>query len=63
MASVMRQEYRVLSDTEKNRIKFIKDTAQELYEYYDSLGDSREVSLARTKLEESVMWAIKHITR
>jgi len=25
-------------------------------------GPSRELSLAKTKIEEAVMWAVKHIT-
>ena len=28
-----------------------------------NIGDSRELSLAKTKIEEAVMWATKHITR
>lgn len=29
----------------------------------DSIGQSRELSLAKTKIEEAVMWAVKHVTR
>lgn len=28
----------------------------------EGLGNSRELSLAKTKIEEAVMWAVKHIT-
>ncbi len=27
-----------------------------------STVDSREISLAKTKVEEAVMWAVKHVT-
>ena len=26
-------------------------------------GTSRELSIAKTKAEEAVMWAVKHVTR
>lgn len=60
--NVMRHEYRVLSDVEKEQMKAIKNEGLELFEYIDSIGDSRELSLAKTKVEEAVMWAVKHIT-
>jgi hypothetical protein len=28
----------------------------------DSIGQSHELSIAKTKIEESVMWAVKSIT-
>jgi len=28
----------------------------------NQLGNNRELSLAKTKIEEAVMWAVKHIT-
>lgn len=66
--NVMRHEYRVLSDNEKIDMQVIKDKGLELYEaietvasHYES-GGSRELSLAKTKAEEAVMWAVKHIT-
>lgn len=60
--NVMRHEYRVLSDAEKQQMKQIKDDALDLHLFLDELGQSRELSLAKTKLEEAVMWAVKHIT-
>lgn len=61
--NVMRHEYRVLSDAEKRQMKEIKDQGLSLLTLIESLGASREVSLAKTKVEEAVMWAVKHITR
>lgn len=60
--NVMRHGYRVLDDDEKARMQAIKDKGLELWELIDSLGESRELSLAKTKSEESVMWAVKHVT-
>lgn len=61
--NVVRHEYKVLSDEEKQRMKNIKDLGLAMIELCDSIGQSRELSLAKTKLEEAVMWAVKHITK
>ena len=60
--NVMRHEYRLLSDAEKIRMKQIKDLGRQFAELLDELGDSRETALARTKIEEAVMWAVKRVT-
>jgi len=60
--NVMRHGYRVLSDEEKAAMQRCKDEGLALWELFDSLGQSRELSLAKTKIEEAVMWAVKHIT-
>jgi hypothetical protein len=60
--NVMRHEYRVLTDQEKNAMQMIKDQGLDLWTMFDDLGQSRELSLAKTKVEEAVMWAIKHLT-
>lgn len=60
--NVMRHQYRVLSDEEKAQMQAIKDKGLELHELIESIGQSRELSLAKTKNEETVMWAVKHIT-
>lgn len=60
--NVMRHEYRVLTEAEKQQMKAVKDHGLELIELIDKIGASRELSLAKTKLEEAVMWAVKHIT-
>lgn len=61
--NTMRHAYRVLSDDEKAQMQAIKDKGLEFFNYCDSVGASRELSLAKTKIEEAVMWAVKHITR
>lgn len=73
--NVMRHEYRVLSDIEKAHMKEIKDLGLEFAHLLEDVGGvrtpsgeqirlpSRELSLALTKIEEAVMWAVKHITR
>ena len=61
--NVMRHEYRVLSDDEKAQMQAIKDKGLELHNLIESIGQSRELSIARTKTKEAVMWAVKHITR
>lgn len=61
--NVMRHEYRVLSDEEKATMQAIKDKGLELHDLLDGAGSSRELALAKTKVEEAVMWAVKHITR
>lgn len=61
--NVMRHEYRVLSDAEKVQMQAIKDTGLVFHTLIESLGASRELSLAKTKIEEAVMWAVKHLTR
>lgn len=61
--NVMRHEYRVLSDDEKGQMKHFKDLGLEFVEFCNGIGKSRELSLAITKAEEAVMWAVKHITR
>lgn len=61
--NVVRHEYRVLTEDEKQSMQFIKDEGRDLIEYFDELGSSRELSIAKTKIEEAVMWAVKHVTR
>lgn len=71
--------YRELSDEEKDLMAQVKSKASELYELFvkvqfpdgdmtpssapKSTNNGREVSLAKTKLEEAVMWAVKGITK
>ena len=62
MTDVMRQKYRELTETEKIQMQTVKEHVAIVYSYIDSIGQSRELSLSKTKLEEAVMWATKHIT-
>lgn len=61
--NVMRHEYRVLSDVEKKQMQNLKDAGLAFHNLIESMGSSRELSIAKTKVEEAVMWAVKHITR
>lgn len=70
--NVMRHQYRVLSEDEKWRMQLLKDKGLEFLNILHAIGGtspssdrfaSRELSLAATKTEEAVMWAVKHITR
>jgi hypothetical protein len=58
----MRHAFRVLSDAEKANMQTVKDMGLAFAEFVDSIGKSREGSLAKTKIEEAVMWAVKGIT-
>lgn len=70
--NIMRHNYRVLDASEKDQMGAIKDTGLYFIQQLHSIGGtdntqdrqaSRELSLAQTKIEEAVMWAVKHITR
>lgn len=60
---IMRQNYRQLTEEEKNQLALIKSVGSSFYHRLVDIGESRELSLAKTKIEEAVMWATKHITR
>ncbi len=59
----MRENYRQLTDTERLYVTDIKTLGANFYDVCNVIGASRELSLAKTKIEEAVMWAVKHITR
>lgn len=70
--NVMRHAYRVLSDDEKAQMLALKDAGLAYLDLLHQIGGtspagdrfaSRELSIAATKTEEAVMWAVKHITR
>ena len=60
--NVMRHQYRALTIAEKIQMQLVKDEGLKFWDLIDRIGDSRELSLAKTKVEEAVMWATKHIT-
>jgi hypothetical protein len=62
-SNVMRHDYRALDDAEKSQLRQVKDLGLTFYTFCDNLGNTRELSLAKTKIEEAVMWATKSITR
>jgi len=60
MKNLFREEYKALTPEEIDRVDGLKKTA---YELLCCIGDTnREQAIARTKLEECVMWATKGIT-
>lgn len=61
--NVMRHGYRVLSDKEKADMLAVKDMGLAFWNLVDSLGSSRELSNAKTRIEEAVMWAIKDVSK
>lgn len=70
--NIMRHEYRVLSEKEKEFMLELKDRGAGFINSLHSMGGtdpsgdrqgSRELSLAQTKMEEAVMWAVKHLTK
>lgn len=61
--NVMRHSYRAFSDDEKAAMQAVKDKVLELHDLIESIGQSRELSAAKTKTKEAVMWAVKHFTR
>ena len=70
--NVMRHAYRVLNEDEKAQMQRLKDLGLEFYNLLNKIGGtenctgglaSRELLLAATKIEEAVMWGVKHITR
>lgn len=61
--NAVRHQYRILSDEEKAQMVAIKDAGAAFMALCDDAGASRELSLAKTNIEQAVMWAVKHITR
>lgn len=63
--NVARHEYRVLDDADKAAVKWIKDSGAAFIGYCNELKAGgiapREMSLAVTKMEEAVFWAVKGI--
>ena len=60
--NAVRHTYRVLSEAEKQQMVQLKDIGAAFISACESIGKSRELSLAVTKAEEAVMWAVKHVT-
>jgi hypothetical protein len=73
--NLMRHQYRVLTEQEKIQMTDIKDAGLAFVRLLHAVGKtppmladrpagqaSRELSVAQTKIEEAVMWAVKHVT-
>jgi hypothetical protein len=73
--NAVRHQYRVLDEREKAAMVSIKDKGAEFLAVLDELEKGgtlplastarigREFALARTKIEEAVMWAVKGLTK
>lgn len=60
--NTVRHQYKVLNDIEKQQMLSIKDQGLNFLNLLNQFQPSRELSLAKTKIEEAVMWAVKGIT-
>ena len=59
----VRHQYRVLTDEEKEGMVRLKDFGLAFLNSIDDIvPKGREASLAKTKVEEAVMWAVKGLT-
>ena len=61
--NAVRHQYRVLSDKERAQMVALKDIGAAFIAKCQEIGASRELSLAITNAEQSVMWAVKHVTK
>jgi hypothetical protein len=59
--NIFRRKYKELTDDQKKLVDDIKYQADVFYSLINQ-ANSRETSLAKTKLEECVMWAVKGVT-
>ncbi len=62
MSDVMRSQYRELSPEQKAQILELKHMGENFCNLCDALGKSRELSSAKTRMEEAVFWAVKGVT-
>lgn len=64
MSNVMRQTYRTLSVEEQERVDTVKRLHAALHRQLVAVegADQRCLMMAKTKLEEAVMWAVKGLT-
>jgi len=61
MEDIFRKKWKPVSENLFVKIMDIKEKAEDLHKSFGDLKN-REMSLAITNLEQSVMWAIKAIT-
>lgn len=50
-----------VTDRQQSDIQAIKTKAEDLFRLYEHMGATRYAALAKTALEESVMWAVKGV--
>lgn len=53
---------RQLTEAEIANMNTVKAAGREFFDLVAGMPASREISLAKTKIEEAVMWAVKGIT-
>lgn len=58
----MRNQYRILSPYDADRVASVKAIGAAFLATIGGNMPGREASIARTKMEEAVMWAVKGIT-
>jgi hypothetical protein len=63
MTTLFPKQQRELSDEEVQLSHQIKDLAGDLHDLIDMIPSSREREAAITRLEESIMWAMRAISR
>lgn len=65
MADTFRKVYTELTEYQKGAVIEVKERAEAIEIYLDAVHtpkNGREIALAKTKLEEAIMWAVKGIT-
>lgn len=67
MSDTFRKEYKPLNGETKDDIFVIKSEAENLEKEFDLISarittDKRCIALAKTNLEQAIMWAVKAIT-
>jgi hypothetical protein len=66
MSDVFRKEYKALSSDQVAYMDLFKQKAEELMHEFECAEcvkpDKRMMALAKTNLEQSIMWAVKSIT-
>ena len=68
VGNATRHTYRALTDHEKAVMSAIKTDGQNLIDTFETLrkttpNSARQYSIAITKMEEAVMWAVKGLTK
>lgn len=61
-ADAVGMTYRALSSAERDQMYEVKEKGSEFLDLLDTLGASEELELAKVRIEEAVMWAVKHIS-
>lgn len=61
--NTMRHQYRVLTAEEKDTMQSIKDAGLVFSEILDKLDNTPESKIAKIRIQEAVMWAVKSVTQ